>query len=107
MTVTESPGVTVGPSGAAPLAEVSGVTSVEPLQHRFACVGADLQNLYGVRPQTIGVAGKLQDGWFQGGTASQLTSTLAKRPDMRNGRAGRHRDAARPAPPAIDELRDL
>jgi putative ABC transport system permease protein len=81
VTVTESPGVTVGPSGAAPLAKVSGVTSVEPLQHRFAYVGADLQDLYGVRPQTIGVAGKLQDGWFQGGTASQLTSTLAKRPD--------------------------
>jgi putative ABC transport system permease protein len=81
VTVTESPGVTVGPKGAAPLAKVSGVKSVEPLQHRFAYVGADLQDLYGVRPQTIGAAGKLQDGWFQGGTASQLISTLAKRPD--------------------------
>ena len=29
---------------------VPGVRSVEPLQHRFAYVGADLQDLYGVRP---------------------------------------------------------
>jgi putative ABC transport system permease protein len=57
------------------------VRSVEPLQHRFAYVGADLQDLYGVRPQTIGAAGKLQDGWFQGGSAGQLMKTLASRPD--------------------------
>jgi putative ABC transport system permease protein len=34
-----------------------------------------------VRPQTIGPAGKLQNGWFQGGTAKQLMDTLQKRPD--------------------------
>ena len=58
-----------------------GVRSVEPLQHRFAYVGADLQDLYGVRPQTIGAAGKLQDAWFAGGSAAQLMGTLAQRPD--------------------------
>ena len=81
VTVTESPGVQVGPGGAAQLAKVGGVKSVEPLQHRFAYVGADLQDLYGVRPQTIGAAGKLQNGWFSGGSAKQLMSDLAKRPD--------------------------
>jgi putative ABC transport system permease protein len=81
VTVTESPGVRVGPAGAAALAKVRGVRSVEPLQHRFAYVGADLQDLYGVRPATIGAAGKLQDGWFAGGTADQLMRSLAKRPD--------------------------
>jgi putative ABC transport system permease protein len=60
---------------------VAGMASVEPLQHRFAYVGADLQDLYGVRPSTIGLAGKLQDAWFRGGTAAELMSTLAKRPD--------------------------
>jgi putative ABC transport system permease protein len=60
---------------------VPGVASVEPLQHRFAYVGSDLQDLYGVRPQSIGAAGKLQNGWFQGGTAKQLMDTLARRPD--------------------------
>ena len=81
VTVTESPGVQVGPQGAARLTNVAGVRSVEPLQHRFAYVGADLQDLYGVRPQSIGAAGKLQNGWFQGGSAKQLMSDLGRRPD--------------------------
>jgi putative ABC transport system permease protein len=81
VSVVESPGACVGPNGAATLAKVGGVKSVEPLQHRFAYVGSDLQDLYGVRPQTIGAAGKLQDGWFQGGTASGLMKDLAKHPD--------------------------
>jgi putative ABC transport system permease protein len=63
------------------VARVPGVASVEPLQHRFAYVGADLQDLYGVRPQTIARAGKLQDAWFQGGSATALMRTLGARPD--------------------------
>ncbi len=47
----------------------------------LAYVGADLQDLYGVRPQTIGAAGELQNAWFQGGSAAQLMRTLASRPD--------------------------
>jgi putative ABC transport system permease protein len=81
VTVVRSPGAPVGPSGAARLTKVPGVRSVEPLQHRFAYVGADLQDLYGVRPQTIGAAGKLQNAWFQGGTAKRLMQQLATRPD--------------------------
>jgi putative ABC transport system permease protein len=57
------------------------VRSVEPLQHRFAYVGADLQDLYGVRPSTIGAAGKLQDPWFEGGSAKGLMAQLAAKPD--------------------------
>jgi len=34
-----------------------------------------------VRPQTIGAAGKLQNGWFSGGSASSLMHALAARPD--------------------------
>jgi putative ABC transport system permease protein len=81
VTVTESPGSRVGPQGAAALAKVQGVRSIEPLQHRFAYVGSDLQDLYGVRPQTIGAAGKLQNGWFSGGSAGGLMRSLAARPD--------------------------
>jgi putative ABC transport system permease protein len=81
VTVNQSPGAPVGPAGAARLQHVPGVTSVEPLQHRFAYVGADLQDLYGVRPQTITAAGKLQNAWFQGGSAQALMHTLATRPD--------------------------
>jgi putative ABC transport system permease protein len=60
---------------------VPGVASVEPLQHRYAYVGADLQDLYGVNPATIGNAAKLQNAWFAGGTASGLMKSLAARPD--------------------------
>ncbi len=80
VTVTESPGVVVPPSQAAPLEGVPGVRAVEPLQHRFAYVGADLQDLYGIRP-TITKATSLQDAYFQGASASEMLARLAARPD--------------------------
>ncbi len=81
VTVTQSPGAVAAPRSAAQLARVPGVKSIEPLQHRLAYVGADLQDLYGVRPSTIGAAGKLQNSWFAGGSANALVKTLASRPD--------------------------
>ena len=81
VTVTQSPGVSVGAAqGIAQLKRIPGVRSVEPLQHRYAYIGADLQDLFGVAPQTITNAGKLQNGWFQGGTAAELMKILAKDP---------------------------
>lgn len=80
VTVTEPPGARVSPSAAGSL-KVSGVRHVEPLQHRFAYVGSDLQDLYGVRPGTIARATSLQDAYFAGGTAQQLMRKLAQRPD--------------------------
>jgi putative ABC transport system permease protein len=81
VTVRESPGATAGPAAGGRLAAVKGVQTVEPLQHRFAYVGADLQDLYGVRPATIGAAGKLQNAWFEGGSAKALMAQLAAKPD--------------------------
>jgi putative ABC transport system permease protein len=82
VTVTESPGAHVGPQqGITQLKKIPGVGTVEPLQHRFAYIGADLQDLYGVRPQTITSQGKLQNGWFAGGTAAGLMKILATHPD--------------------------
>ncbi|GAA0947118.1 hypothetical protein GCM10009554_43700 [Kribbella koreensis] len=81
VTVTESPGVVVGPEAGNQLAATAGVRKVEPIQHRFAYVGSDLQDLYGVRPSTIAAATALQDAYFVGGTARQLMDTLANRPD--------------------------
>ncbi|MFE8944377.1 FtsX-like permease family protein [Streptomyces sp. NPDC007856] len=80
VTVTEPPGAHVPPSAGAAL-KISGVRHVEPLQHRFAYVGSDLQDLYGVRPGTIARATSLQDAYFAGGTAHQLMRKLAERPD--------------------------
>ena len=58
-----------------------GVRAVEPLQHRFAYVGADLQDLYGINPDSIQTAAKLSDAFFKGGTARELLATLAATPD--------------------------
>ncbi|MBA4863822.1 ABC transporter permease [Streptomyces sp. PSKA54] len=80
VTVTEPPSTRTGPNVANSLV-VPGVRHVEPLQHRFAYVGSDLQDLYGVRPATIASATSLQDAYFAGGTAKQLMATLDHRPD--------------------------
>ncbi|MFI1003940.1 FtsX-like permease family protein [Streptomyces galbus] len=80
VTVTEPPGAQVRASAADTL-KVSGVRNVEPLQHRYAYVGSDLQDLYGVRPDTVAKATSLQDAYFSGGTAGQLMRRLAQRPD--------------------------
>lgn len=81
VTVTESPGANATPAGGARLASVSGVRAVEPLQHRFAYVGNDLQDLYGINPGTISRATTLQDAYFQGATAAQSLARLRSRPD--------------------------
>lgn len=81
VTVTQSPGVRAGPTAGAGLAGVPGVRAVEPVQHRFAYIGADLQDLYGVRPGSITGVTALQDSYFQGGSARALMATLAAKPD--------------------------
>ncbi len=63
------------------LSSLPGVTSVIPMQHRFAYVGSDLQDIYGIDPRTIGKATHMSDAFFSGGTASEILSRLAKTPD--------------------------
>ena len=81
VTVTTSPGADTPPADAARLAAVPGVRAVEPIQHRYAYVGTDLQDLYGVRPASITNVTALQDTYFQGGTARELMDRLATHPD--------------------------
>ncbi|MFI5286682.1 MAG: FtsX-like permease family protein [Candidatus Dormibacteria bacterium] len=76
------PGSTVGPNNlATTLASVNGVHGVEPIMHRYAYVGADLQDLYGVRASTIGAAGSLQNAYFVGGSAADLMNRLSTHSD--------------------------
>jgi putative ABC transport system permease protein len=63
------------------VAHVPGVSSTEPLQHRYAYIGRDLQDLYGINARTVGNGARLQDSWFSGGTTAQLMGKLAQRPD--------------------------
>jgi putative ABC transport system permease protein len=81
VTVAAPAGAPLASGQVARLASVSGVHRVEPLLHRFAYVGADLQDLYGVQPGSIGPATRLQDAYFQGGSAARLMGRLAAQPD--------------------------
>ncbi|MDQ1412328.1 MAG: putative transport system permease protein, partial [Acidimicrobiaceae bacterium] len=76
------PGSVGAPGGVTTsLAAVAGVRHVEPMAHRFAYVGADLQDLFGVRASTIVAGAKLQDAYFVGGSARRLAGQLARQPD--------------------------
>lgn len=63
------------------LATVPGVRAVEPMAHRFAYIGNDLQDLYGIRPAGITRATALQDAYFPQSSATTAMTTLASRPD--------------------------
>ncbi|BCG84860.1 hypothetical protein MesoLj113c_09700 [Mesorhizobium sp. 113-3-9] len=71
------------PAGAhfAALASLPGAAAVEPMQHRFAYVGADLQDLYGIDPSRIGHATSLSDAYFSGASAAGTLALLAATPD--------------------------
>ena len=56
--------------------ELRGVVAAEPMQHRFAYVGTDLQDLYGVQPTTFGSAARLSDAFFANGNADKAMSAL-------------------------------
>lgn len=81
ITVTESPGNPVPPTAGTALSAVPGVRAVEPIQHRFAYIGADLQDLYGVNPSSITTVTTVRDSYFRGGTATDLMNTLRAQPD--------------------------
>jgi putative ABC transport system permease protein len=70
------------PAGAhlAALRALPEAAAAEPMQHRFAYVGADLQDLYGIDPRTIGRATTLSDAYFSG-RASDILDRLATTPD--------------------------
>lgn len=60
---------------------IAGVRAVEPMQHRLAYVGADLQDLYGVNARTIARAAPLQDAFTPGRTVTAALADLGATPD--------------------------
>jgi putative ABC transport system permease protein len=70
------------PAGAhlAGLRALPEAVAAEPMQHRFAYVGADLQDLYGVDPRTFGRATTLSDVYFSS-PASDVLNQLAAAAD--------------------------
>lgn len=81
VTVAAAPGSAPPTDTAAALAAIPGVRAVEPLQHRFAYIGADLQDLYGIRPATLAGATSLQDAYFPRSSAAAAMHALAVTPD--------------------------
>lgn len=60
---------------------VPGVEAARTMQHRFAYVGADLQDLYGIDPRLIGAATSLSDAYFSGGSTREILKKLADTPN--------------------------
>ncbi len=63
------------------LAALPGVVAAQPMQHRFAYVGSDLQDLYGIDPNRIDEATNMSDAFFAGGNARATLAELARTPD--------------------------
>jgi putative ABC transport system permease protein len=82
VSATALPGTVVGPGVARTIALAPSVTAVQPLVHRFAYVGPDLQDLFGIQPRTIGQAAALQNSFVPGST---IASTLGAMATTRDG----------------------
>ena len=86
--LTNGSDVTVTGTAAAPtgqvldqLAVLPGVTAAAPMQHRFAYVGTDLQDFYGIDPATIGQAASMSNAYFANGDAAATLRLLKSTPD--------------------------
>ncbi|GAA5533007.1 ABC transporter permease [Deinococcus aluminii] len=63
------------------LKSLPGVTAAQPLIHRFAYVGADLQDLFGIDARHFTDVSHLSDTYFKDLSAAQALSKLQARPD--------------------------
>jgi putative ABC transport system permease protein len=86
--LTNGADVTVTGTSAAPagqaidrLAAIPGAIAVAPMQHRFAYVGTDLQDLYGIDPSAIGRATTMSNAYFGNGDAQASLAALQNTPD--------------------------
>jgi len=81
VTVTTAAATGLPPGIADAVSKLPGVAAVQPMQHRFAYVGNDLQDLYGVDPATIGRATSMSNAFFANGNAAQTLRTLVSTPN--------------------------
>ncbi len=76
-------GTTASPPGTllAQLRALPGVSAAQSMQHRYAYVGNDLQDLYGIDPATIGQATTMANAYFGNNDARATLAALAAHPD--------------------------
>lgn len=65
----------------AKLKALPGVVAIQSMQHRFAYVGRDLQDIYGIDPANITTATHLANAYFAGGNAQATLAALGARQD--------------------------
>jgi putative ABC transport system permease protein len=58
-----------------------GVAAAQPMMHRYAYVGSDLQDLFGINANQISSATTVSDAFFHGASASATLAALASRPN--------------------------
>jgi putative ABC transport system permease protein len=63
------------------ISQVPGVQAARAMMHRFAYVGSDLQDIFGIDPLTIGAATNLSNAFFANNDAQAAMQLLASRPD--------------------------
>lgn len=76
-------GTTAAPAGAlmAGLRQLPGMAAAEPLMHRMAYVGADLQDLFGIDAGRIGNVTTIADAYFSNHDAKKSLALLKQTPD--------------------------
>ncbi|MGY4511406.1 ABC transporter permease [Bradyrhizobium sp. USDA 3650] len=65
----------------AELRAIPGVAAAEPMMHRFAYVGADLQDMFGINPTMIGKLTTISNAYFANHDAGKSLALLAETPD--------------------------
>ncbi|MBI1219887.1 MAG: FtsX-like permease family protein [Rhodobacteraceae bacterium] len=80
VTVFGTAATPVGPHLGA-LKGLPGIAAAEPMQHRFAYVGTDLQDLYGIDPAKISNVTHLANAFFSGASAQTILDRLARTPN--------------------------
>jgi putative ABC transport system permease protein len=75
------PGVTAGHGLERRIAAVPGVQGTTAVDHSYAYVGPDLQDTFGIDPNTITGGTTLRDSYFLGSSVGQVLNRLRSRPD--------------------------
>ena len=76
VTVSAAPGAVAKRGLSSRVAKVAGVAGVTGVDHSYAYVGPDLQDIFGIDPSTFTNGSSLRDSYFTGGTATQMLSRL-------------------------------
>jgi putative ABC transport system permease protein len=81
VTVSGIPSATVASELLSKLEKIPDIVAARTMQHGYAYVGNDLQDIYGIDPKTIDEATPLADAYFADGNARAALKKLANQPD--------------------------